>query len=196
VTVAVVSRNVGRVPRRRGMWTLAGVAAGVVTAAGLLAAGVVGRDAPVVSRGEASTSSSVAEYRDEIAPILERGASLVALGMRPGTADISDASYSDEVLVSMASSWVATAERVKADFGQVAPPPAVAAAHDLYLRALDEYLRTAETLLAAARAPAGDRRALIERAAELGGSADRLYDRADAAFERVTARRPSPSSSE
>lgn len=196
MTVAVVSRTVVRGPRRRGMWTLAGVAAGVVTAAGLLAAGVVGRDAPVAPRRAASTSSSLAEYRHEIAPILERGASLVALGMRPGTADISEASYTDEVLVSMTASWVATAERVKGDFERVTPPPALAAAHALYVRALDEYLRTAEALHAAARAPAGDRRALVERAAELGGSADRLYDRADAALERVTSAHPSPSSSE
>ena len=45
-------------------------------------------------------------YRDEVQPILDRGASVVGNGMRSGIQDISSRSLADGVLAGMADDWV------------------------------------------------------------------------------------------
>lgn len=132
--------------------------------------------------------SAVAAYRAEIKPILDDGASVVALGLKAGMSDISAHAYPAEVLTSMADGWVRALEAVRADAGKILPAAEVADVHWLFLRSLDGYVQTAQALRVAASADATRQPALVELAASLGRSSDLLFDRAEATLDRLDAR--------
>lgn len=116
-------------------------------------------------------------YEAEIERLTEQGANLVVLGMRPGVADIADGRFPDQTLVTMAEGWTATARQLGQDFADLTEPEFAAHVGLQFDLALDAYVRTAELLLAAARAPVGERAALVDAAADLGERADDLLDR-------------------
>lgn len=159
------------------------------------------RDAPADSAGRAplpapDAGTGLAAYATALAPLAAEGGQIVAEGLRPGLADIAQAAYPDDVLVRMASGWVASMRDVR---DAVAALPAAAGAATVAVqveRALAVYIRTAETLLDAARATGDERTVLIDRAAALGRTADRLYDAATVALADLSPSPPTPTPSE
>lgn len=134
----------------------------------------------------AAERRTLVEYEEAIEPILEDGGRVVALGMRPGVADIDEANYDDETLRGMATGWTNEMRRVRERFLEVEPPGFLKEAAEGLERALDEYIETGEALAGAARASGEDRHRFIERAVALGEHADDVYD---AAWEVVAGHR-------
>ena len=183
-SVALDRRGVAESLRRGARWAVVGVVVVVAVAVGVPS---LRDDSPQPAPAELARRDAAASYRAEIRPLLDRGASVVALGLKPGIADIDSQAYPPEVLTGMADGWIAGLQAVRADVQALAPAAFLGDVHWHYLRSLDEYVHTAEALRAAASA-ADSRRSLIELAASLGRTADLLHDRAEAMLDRLVAR--------
>lgn len=123
-------------------------------------------------------------YEQAIEAAVQDGGFAVTQGMQPGVADIAEGAFPDETLVTMASGWVATMERVRGDLAAVDPPEFLTDTAGLYDEALAAYVEVAETLLAAAEADGEQRVALVEEVPALGERADDLWDAAEAELNR------------
>lgn len=167
-----------------------GLAAGsLVTAVVVLVVVVTGRwggsstvsevAPPEATATLAAERRAVTDYDEALRPLLRDGGQVVADGLRPGVADIAGGAFVDEVLVRMATGWVAAMNDVAADVRAIPVPPALADVAVRYERALRTYVRVAESLLAAARTGGYERDALVEQASELGRLADELFDDAE-----------------
>lgn len=128
-------------------------------------------------------------YGKAIAPVVDAGGQVVALGLKPGIADIVNHSYPPEVLTSMASAWVAQLKALRTDLKKVERPKFLAEAHWLYEQSLEGYVNTAIALRAAIAAGDETRQAdLVDLAASLGSAADRLFDHAQKTLDQYRAR--------
>lgn len=138
-----------------------------------------------VAPGEGPARGVVAAYEAALEPLLEDAGFVVAQGVRPGVGDVAEGRLPAEVLTTMATGWAAELRAARA---AVAALPrhrgldGVAAAYD---RALAAYVEVAEVLREAAAAGGSRRQALLDRVADLGPVADRLYDDARAALEAL-----------
>ena len=162
--------------RRVALFVLLGALLGFGAAAGVRSLGGGDGDGGDGGGGDAV----VARYRKDVQPILDRGASIVGLGMKPGLSDVSARSLGDDALIGMTDDWVRALRTIRGDLDGLEAKPPVDDAHWLFGRALDAYVQAAEALRAAAGA--GDdaaRERLVDLAASLGESADALYDRAE-----------------
>ena len=177
MTAIAGRRVVLRVTRRHvAVWL---VAVGVVVAGTLQLAG---RREPEPSVSQASLDA----FTSEIERLGAQGGQIVVDGMKPGVSDIAERALPDAVLARMASGWAASMREVQRELAAVEAPGALAAVAVRFERALVTYVRTAETLVAAAQASGEQRDALIDEAVATGTEADRLYEdalRALAAFE-------------
>lgn len=156
-----------------------------LVAAALLTAGswqLAGRDV-----GDAGVSqASLEAFTAEIERLGAEGGQIVVDGMKPGVADIAERALPDAVLARMAAGWVASMREVQRELLAVDAPGDLAAVAVRFERALVMYVRTGETLVAAAYASGEHREDLIDEAVASGTEADRLYEdamRALAAFE-------------
>jgi len=174
------------VPGRR--WSLRWALLG-----GLVAVAAVGLGRPLLlDRGAAPAldttardAAALAAFREVTDPLVKEGGQVVAMGLKPGVADVANQAFGQDVLLSMASGWATELDGLRAEMAEVPAPGFLAEAHFLYVECLEGYATAARTLHAAASAVDATRRdELIDLAADLGTAADRLYDRAQAAIER------------
>lgn len=140
------------------------------------------------SEGSAADRQQLAAFRAALEPLVERGAHVVAVGIKPGITDIRDERYPVEVLTTMANGWIAELESVRRDVDATKHPEFLDDAHGLYLRSLEAYVNTATALRAAAVADEAHEQELLDLAASLGRSADTLFDQADDLVGREQAR--------
>lgn len=172
---------------------VAALAAGVVVGAGVVMlvrgpspAGDPDRDGTsTASPSEPAAPPSVSpeqlaavhDYLDEVQPIAREAGRVVQEGMKPAITELSDPEGDHQQQAQGAPGWRAAMETAREDWGATTPPPALRAAHELFLDALETYTEAAERLGEAATDD--DRRAtLVEEAIELGTRGDDLYDRA------------------
>ena len=181
---AAYPAEAARLPVPRWRWSRQWALTGALVAA---AAASIGQSVLFGSRDDASRevasaaneAEAVAAFLETIEPLLQEGGQVVAIGLKPGVTDVSDERYPQDVLVTMATGWMASLERIRGEIAATDPPRALADAHRLYVGALDGYVNTAAAVTAAASATDAERRAqLTELAAVLGVAADDLYDRA------------------
>ncbi len=123
-------------------------------------------------------------YTAAVEPLAKEGGSVVVLGLKPGLTDIGQGRFPRARLVQMATGWVGALERTSTAFAAVLAPGFLTEAKANYDRSLRLYVKTAKTLLAAARAGGEQRRALVARAAERGRRADASFDRAKAIVDK------------
>lgn len=140
--------------------------------------------ANAASGEQAEQRRALVAYEEAIDPITKEGGRIVVEGLRPGITDIRDGTFSDEQLVTMAEGWRNQMRAVRRDLLAVKAPGFLDEAVRLYEKALDGYVRTAEKLLAAARATGEERQRLVDEVAPLGEAADDVYDRAGAVIDR------------
>lgn len=123
-------------------------------------------------------------YEEAVEQAVQDGGFVVTQGLQPGVADIAEGAYDDEALVTMASGWLTSIERVRGELAAVEPPEFLAEADRLFDEALAGYVEVARTLLAAAEASGDDRAALIEEVPVLGERADEQWNAAQAELDR------------
>ena len=128
-----------------------------------------------------------ASYKKQLEPLVYKGGNVVASGLKPGFTDIREERYPASVLTDMTDAWISDLQAVRADIRALEHRDALDATHNLYLRALDGYVRVAMTLREAVAASGEGRQALLDKAASLGRGADRTYDRAEDALARLVA---------
>ncbi len=165
-------------------WALLGALA-AVAAVGLGRPLLMDRGGTPAVDETARDAAALAAFREDLHPLVKEGGQVVALGLKPGLADVSNERYAPTVLASMASGWATEIESLRAEVEALDAPEFLADAHWLYVGALDGYVNTARAVEAAANV--GDvqlRDELIDLAAALGTAADELYDRAEAILER------------
>ena len=163
------------------------VVLGAVTALAAVAAVVAtssGDDADS-AREQRQIAREAASYKEKIEPLVYKGGNVVASGLKPGFADIREERYPASVLTGMTDAWVSDLEAVRDDIRALEHREALDATHDLYLRALDGYVRVAMTLREAVAASGEARQGLLDKAATLGRGADRTYDRAEDSLARL-----------
>ena len=164
----------GAAQRRAGWHASSGAVVGalVITVLATLVVVRVSDHAP--ARG--TSADAIATFAVQIERLSAEGGQIVADGIKPGITDIAEHALPDEVLVRMATGWVASMDEVRSEAAALHAPGELAAVAARYQRALLAYVRTAKALLDAATT-SGDRRAqLVERAIFLGTQADRLFD--------------------
>ena len=134
--------------------------------------------------GEAATARrAVTAYDEALQPLLADGGQVVAEGLKPGVSDVAEGAFDDEVLARMASGWVAALRDVAADVAALPAPVTLDHVAVRYERALLAYVSAAEALAAAVEVTGDERAELVEAAAELGRTADRLFDEAETAMD-------------
>jgi hypothetical protein len=145
--------------------------------------------APAVDTTARAAAAALAAFREATDPLVKEGGQVVAMGLKPGVADVANQAFGQDVLLSMASGWAAELDGLRAEMAEVPAPGFLAEAHFFYVECLEGYATAARALHAAAGAADPIRRdELIDLAADLGTAADRLYDRAQAVIERHEAR--------
>ncbi len=156
----------------------------------LLVGSIISDDSPEHGNSNGLTDTAqraeLVAYEKAIEPLIERGGQLVALGLRPGVSDISQASFDRQTLIRMSRSWERQAVRLRAEFAAIAVPVFLEDVARLMDRSVATYVRTAATLKAAAQAEGAERDRHLQRVSSLGPRADRLYD---AAMEALDAHR-------
>lgn len=193
---AVIARHRRPRPLRASAVVLAGAVIGAVLVAVTFTQLRTGERAERASLPTPDADTGLAAYAAALAPLAVEGGQIVAEGLRPGLADIAQGAYPDDVLVRMASGWVASISDVRDEVAALHAAGDAATVAVQVERALAVYIRTAEALLDAARATGGERTVLIDRAAALGRIADRLYDAATAALPDFSPSLPTPTPSE
>ena len=182
---------------RRGRAFNLGLALGLVLPLGLLVAfSLVPRDrSPDVPREVAEQRDALAAFEKALQPVVDAGAAVVVYGMRPGIVDIYEGNFPDATIVTMSEGWVASMRDARDRFAGIDVPGFLSEAARLYRQSFDEYVATAEGLVAAARAEGEERGSLVSEAAAHGERADDLYEAAQAEVERQRVRLgvPSPS---
>lgn len=177
----------GRLPLDHRLLAFLGIVVPVAVVAGIAIGSGGGSRAPVPSDSRAE-QAALQRFEADLEPLIDEGAFLVAVGMRPGVTDIAEGAFADDVLVDMAEGWLRSAQRLRADFANVETPDFLTDFAKLFDLSLARYVDTAEALLAAARATGDERAKLIERVPPLGDEADELYDRAQAELQRIRER--------
>ncbi len=131
-------------------------------------------------RDEAAAAErrALRRYEEELDPILDSCAFLVAQGMRPGVTDIAQGAFDDATLVTMASGWVDSTEELRERFEAVDPPAFLSEHAERLDEALGAYVQVARALRDAAEATGEQRQKLVAEVAPLGERADDLYDEA------------------
>ena len=178
-------------PRSQTTLWLAAIAvlAVVATVAAVLLLRYPSEDAPEeASSAPAQERAELDAFKEALRPLTDRGAHVVAVGIKPGMADIKDERYPPDVLTTMVNGWIAELESVRRDLDGTEHPSFLDDAHWLYLRSLDGYLNTATALRAAVAADEAHEQELLDLAASLGRAADTLYDQADDLVGREQAR--------
>lgn len=146
-------------------------------------------DSPRGADPAADQAEALAAFREDLDPLVKEGGQVVAMGLKPGVADVTNQRFAPDVLVAMASGWATELEGLRDEVDAIEAPRFLADAHWLYVQSLDGYVHTATAVKAAASAGDEVRRdELIDLAATLGSAADNLYDRAEAALEQHEAR--------
>lgn len=173
-------------PRRRNRWFALGVGLGLVAPALALVA-----LSAVSSRRASSLATerlAFATYEQAVERAVRDGGFVVTQGMRPGVADIAEGAYPDETLVSMASGWAGSMERVRLELSTADRPSFLVGVARRYDAALAAYVEVGEALVAAAEATGSERAARIAEVPPLGRQADELWNQAHAELERHRAR--------
>lgn len=168
-------------------WVLPGITAAAVVVAAVV---VVGNDARDVDRRR--EAKDVAAYRSRLEPLVEDGAHVVGMGLRPGMTDIAEARYPTLVLEGMADSWVSELESLRAKVVALEHPAVLDDVHSLYVEAVSGYVETATAMREAVGASGEARQRLLEAAAGAGRRADRTFDRAERGLAAVDARYGEP----
>lgn len=192
--IAVAARPSRWSPRRRSFTAAVAVGAAVPVLAAAAFAVLSERASsptPDMASGTAAPAverQALLTYEQAVEAAVQDGGFAVTQGMQPGITDITDGAFPDETLVTMASGWLATMERVRADLAAVDPPAFLVETARLYDEALGGYVEVAEALLAAAEATGTERAALVGQVPPLGERADELWDAAGAELDRHRAR--------
>lgn len=153
-------------------------------------------DDPADTPAGLAAKLAVEQYDAALQPLLRNGGQVVAEGLKPGVGDVANDAFIDEVLVRMTSGWLASLQAVSADVAALPVPSGLADVAVRYERSLRTYVRAAEALAAAAKTDGAERAALVERAAQLGRTADQLFDDAKTALDRHRAHAVVPTTAE
>lgn len=171
-----------------------GLAVGIagVTVASVLALAVIsatnGSDEQRTDAATEATTEArqgaMESFEAALAPLIEEGGFVVAMGMRPGIADIAEGAYDDVTLVTMAEGWRTSMEGLRGRFAALPVPGFLAEFSRRFDAALEAYIEVAVALGDAARTSGDERARLVDAAAERGESADNLYDEAMAELDQ------------
>jgi hypothetical protein len=123
-------------------------------------------------------------YGEAVDAAVHEGGFVVTQGMKPGIADIAEGAFPDATLVTMASGWVGSMEKVRSDLSGVRPPAFLLDVARRYDEALGAYVKVGKALIAAAEVTGAERAELIEKVPPLGQKADDLWDAAHVELER------------
>lgn len=184
----------------------------VVAGAGSLALGAVTfslmydrpRESPTAPTPRAPTREELEAYEAAIAEPAKQGGFVIQEGLKNGLNQV--AAGTPGPVPFQAVQWVSALEEVRKQFNAQAgltTDTALEPATERFDSALQLYIRTAETIGAAAIAePGPSRETLLTRAADTGQQADKTYDGASFLLQRLrryrglppTARFPSPRS--
>jgi len=186
--MTAVATPVASGPRSALLRWLRWVALGAVTAlAAVIAMVAVSGDGSDGAGERRQVAREAASYKKQLKPLTDTGANVVISGLKPGFTDIREERYPAPVLTGMTDAWISDLEAVRDGIRALEHRDVLGSTHNLYLRALDGYVRVAMTLREAVAASGEDRQALLGKAASLGRGADRTYDRAEDALARLVA---------
>lgn len=173
-------------PQRRGSRVQA-IAFGIVIA--MLGATALG--AVLAARSEETprdtlTAVELQAYQGLITPHLTEGGKIVQLGMKPAMTDLATpGGIPAATIAGEADAWVAALTGVRQRVAAVIPPEQLREAHRLFDEALGRYLEAARLFGQAARAPAAEQRAAIDRGIAVAEIADDVYDAASRILQRL-----------
>lgn len=159
-----------------------GIVVALIAAAGFAAvATVIGGD----KKPSGLTRAELETYQSAIAPVMQEGGRTVELGMKPAIKDLAEpGGVPAAAIAGESDAWIRDLTSVRTRVAAVTPPKALAEAHRLFDAALGEYLAAAALFGRAARAPAAERRALIDHGLDTAERADDTYDAASRIIQR------------
>jgi hypothetical protein len=167
-------------------WALGAVV--LACAAGLVLLAVLGGGGATGGGGSTPNPQASAElsaYTAALGPPTQEGGRIVEQEMKPSLAEFERGVLDAATFASRAGGWQLAFQRIRRQIDRIPVPTLIPAAGGLFDAAIDAYIRTAQLLEAAARAPGSARQAAIEAAVDAARAADSAYDRAAAVVQRA-----------
>jgi len=115
-------------------------------------------------------------YERAILVPIKDGGRLVEQEMKPSLNDLSTGAVTPTIAIERAVAWHTDLVQDRTQMLGLTPPSFLRGIQTLWARALDAYLAVPELFTQAARATGSARKALLDRAADAGTRADRLFD--------------------